>query len=77
MALSDNILSQLDLKLQELIKQRLEKIIEHELAESKKRIEENIRLEAARVGITVMKYFEIRTYEDSITIRIDTRDLKL
>lgn len=51
--------------------------LEAEIARAKERLEEQMRGEAAKVGVHLSKYFDIITDRDHITIKVSTKGLSL
>lgn len=60
-----------------LLETRFKAAVDIEIEEAKKRLEDRMRMEAAKVAINLSKFFDVETLRDSVTIRVHTKDLKM
>lgn len=58
-----------------LLEKRFETALNEEILKAQKQLEDRMRVEAARVAVSLHKCFEISTMGNCITIRIHTKDL--
>jgi hypothetical protein len=58
------------------IRERIDSIVQEEVAEAQKRVVDRVAQEAAAISVTIMKQISISGFGDELVIRIDAKGRK-